>query len=100
MGSGKVGSLWRAKTHRRRIGFVAVFGLLAVVGAMAFPFAAQSHDASDFFIFSKATHGPFAENPCVSDTRFQAEFSGSTNDVDGRIHSNADISISGQTNDF
>src|SRR5918999_1479132 len=100
MSTGRIGNLWRARTHRRRTAFVSVIGLVVLVGALWFPVSALSHDASDFFLFARATHGPAADPGCDDANQKHANFNGSTNTIEGRIHSNSDIEISGQNNDF
>ena len=104
MGNGKVGNLWRARTHRRRTAFVSFAGLAVVVGALLFPVAAPAHEASDFFLFAKASFGSDRKSnelDCDSSNDKQADVSGSANTIHGRIHSNADIvATSGATNTF
>ena len=104
MGTGKVGNLTRAGITPRRTAVLTVLGLTAIVGALLFPFAAPAHDASDFFVFAKASFGVGRnsnELNCNGSNDKQADVSGSGNQIHGRIHSNADIvASSGATNTF
>jgi hypothetical protein len=102
MGTGKVGNLWRARTHRRRTAFVSLVGLAVVAGALLFPLAAPAHDASDFFMFARAELGNDVDPNCTSGgNNGEASVAGSDNVVHGRLHSNADIvAASGSGNTF
>ena len=65
--------------------------------------AADPHSAADYFIFSKAVDGQHTETPvtdCDGSNDKQADVSGSDIGIFGRIHSNADIALSGQTIEF
>jgi hypothetical protein len=65
-----------------------------------------SHTAGDYFIFAKAagdgeTDDPKAYEPVCDDANDkQADVSGSNSDFYGRLHSNADLAISGSDNWF
>ncbi len=65
-----------------------------------------AHAAGDYFMFAKAagdgeTDDPKAFEPVCDDANDkQADFSGSNSHVYGRIHSNADLAISGSDNWF
>jgi uncharacterized repeat protein (TIGR01451 family) len=104
MGTGKVGNLWRARTHRRRTAVVSLIGMALVAGALLVPLTASAHDASDFFVFAKASFGDARksnETDCDNSNDKQADVSGSGNTIHGRIHSNADIvATSGANNTF
>ena len=96
MGTGKVGNLWRARTHRRRTALVTIVGLVLVAVALLVPLAAHaSHDADDFFAYAQATYGPVAELNCDTSQHSQVYVSGSTLQIRGRIHSNADFDAPG-----
>ena len=103
MGTGQIGNLWRARTHRRRTAFVSVLGLAIVAGALLFPVPALSHDASDFFMFARAEFGDSRKSNelnCDGSNDKQVDVSGSGNTIEGRIHSNADAAGSGSGNTF
>jgi uncharacterized repeat protein (TIGR01451 family) len=75
--------------------------LVLVAGLLLFPMAAlANHNASDFFIFSRAEFGKFAETNCNASNDKQADVSGSTVGIFGRIHSHADFAASGQNITF
>ena len=97
MGTGTAGNDSRALITPKRAALLTILGVAVIAGALLFPFASQAHDASDFFIFSKAAHGTFAEATCDGSNDKQADVSGSTNVVRGRIHSNADFAASGSS---
>lgn len=67
---------------------------------------ADMHHAGDYFLFAKAagdggTSDPKAYEPVCDDANDkQADVSGSNSDYYGRIHSNADLAISGADNWF
>jgi uncharacterized repeat protein (TIGR01451 family) len=102
MGTGTVGHSTRAAVTAKRTALLTLVGAAVVVGALLFPFSAPAHDASDFFIFARTLHGPAAETNCngSSNNNKQADVSGSTNIIHGRIHSNADYHAGGQNNNF
>jgi uncharacterized repeat protein (TIGR01451 family) len=104
MGTGKVGNLTRAGVTGRRTAVLTVLGAAVVVGALLFPLAAPAHDASDFFVFAKASFGSDRksnETDCDASNDKQADVSGSGSQIHGRIHSNADVvASSGATNTF
>lgn len=68
--------------------------------------AGETHTAGDYFMFAKAagdggTSDPKAYEPVCDDANDkQADVSGSNSDFYGRIHSNADLAISGADNWF
>jgi uncharacterized repeat protein (TIGR01451 family) len=96
MGTGKVGNLTRAGVTGRRTAALTVVGLAVVVGALLFPLAASAnHDASDFFAFAQAEYGKEAEPTCDGSQNSQVYVSGSTLQIRGRIHSNADFDAPG-----
>jgi hypothetical protein len=76
--------------------FLAALALLGSRSATANP----DHSAGDYFVFSKTVHGIFTETNCNGSNDKQADISGSFNQFWGRIHSNADIAVSGQNNTF
>ena len=103
MGTGKLGNLTRTRLTGRRTGALTVLGLAVIVGALFFPISALSHDASDFFIFARAEFGDSRksnETNCDGSNDKQADVSGSTDIFFGRIHSNADLAVSGSGNSF
>src|SRR5688500_14579941 len=87
---------------RVRVKAVVVFTAVAVavstLPAAMLPLANANHDASDFFNFAKAEAdggtSKANEPTCDGSNDKQTDFSGSGNDVLGRIHSNADTAIS------
>jgi len=94
-------------------GRVRVAGLVASAGAFAallllsaqFAGANPDHSAGDYFMFAKVaapgTTDPKAFEPsCDASNHKQADFSGSSSFVYGRIHSNADVANSGAGNTF
>ena len=91
---------------RGRIAFILVGAAVLVVAALVVLWQTPSaqgnpdHFAGDYFLFAKASYGKFAEANCDGTNDGQAEISGSTNDIYGRVHSNADLKINGTSNDF
>ena len=87
---------------------VAVALLLAAASLMlpAEVNANPDHNAGDYVMFAKAagdgeTDDPEAYEPdCDDSNDKQSDISGSNNDFYGRVHSNADLAISGSDNRF
>lgn len=93
--------------------FFQIVGVTAIVLLAATPLRSQTpagvssvHSAGDYFMFAKAagdgdTSDPKAYEPVCDDANDkQSDVSGSDNHIYGRIHSNADLAISGSDNWF
>src|SRR5688572_12436045 len=97
-----------ARGSHSRAGLVAVLVLTAAVLCALYALPASGnpdHSAGDYFMFAKAaavgtTDRKANEAACDTSNDKQADVSGSNNDVYGRIHSNADLAISGSGNIF
>ena len=97
-----------AAGSRTRAGFVAVLvAAAATIGALyALPASGNpDHSAGDYFIFAKAASGNTGEikghePDCNSSNDKQADVSGSNHHIYGRVHSNADLAVSGSGNVF
>ena len=86
-----------AAVQNRLMAVVVIASLLASLLSftVSTPTSAAHLSASDFFIFAKAVHGKAAETNCDGSQGNQASIQGSTNEIFGRIHSNADYNASG-----
>lgn len=96
---------WKFSFQRAGIVLAAVL----VIGGLLFPGSVSGnpgHDAGDYMMFAKAagdggTTDPKVYEPVCDDANDkQADVSGSNSNFYGRIHSNADLAISGADNRF
>lgn len=104
--------MYQSVHHFKRkqfLGVVAVVVFVLVASLLLVQSPANGslqHSAGDYFMFAKAagdgeTDDPKAYEPVCDDANDkQADISGSNSDYYGRIHSNADLAISGSDNYF
>src|SRR5688500_3681948 len=96
----------RARVRSSVVVFTAVAIAMVGLPTALLPQAQANHvDASDFFAFGKAnmagTQDIKSDDPnCDGSNEKHVDISGATSDFFGRVHSNADLAISGANNDF